>query len=87
MIYLVNNINQMLVGEFETMAQVKEHLRGLSRFSVHNSYLIDGEKKDIKTSVIYRVDGDKPDTLPLEDYQEEESCQNNSPAKPPTSSP
>ncbi len=70
MIFLVNSINGMVVGEFGTMAQVKEHLRSLHRFTVENSYLIDGEKKDIATSVIYRVDGDKPDTLPLEDYRE-----------------
>lgn len=71
MIYLINSINSMIVGEFDTMAQVKAHLRGMHRFTVANSYLIDGEKKNIATSVIYRVDGDKPDTLPLEDYKEE----------------
>ena len=68
------------------MSQVREHLRGQNRYTVENSYLIDGEKKEITTSVIYRVEGDKPDTLPLEDYQEEQICQPNSPI-PETSSP
>lgn len=70
MIYLVNSINHMIVGEFQSMSQVREHLRGQHRYTVENSYLIDGEKKKITTSVVYRVDGDKSDTLPLEDYQE-----------------
>lgn len=64
MIYLVNGLNRMIVAEFETMAQAHQHLKGMSRFSVENAYLIEGERKSISTSVTYKVEGSKPDTLP-----------------------
>ncbi|HEC66827.1 MAG TPA: hypothetical protein ENI23_16250 [bacterium] len=58
MIYLINDINKQIIGEFEGIRQLHAYVQTMSRFQAQNAYIIEGEKKSIGTHIVYELEGE-----------------------------